>query len=743
MRVTAVAAAFAAVLTGCGAASLRAQQPPRCDPTDLTGCVVERVVVRGNERVSTDDIQEKLVTTPPKRLLGGALSSLPFVGAWERLSTTYDRFDLRLLEQDLARVERLYRAKGYYRARARAGRIIRLPKGRVRVEIEVDEGSPTRLREHTLSWTDWAPGPATREPTRLVAEALGELREGTPLDEELYDAVKARLTRALQDHGFAYGGVRGAVQIDDAAQAADVAFTLTLGPRCQLGAVNIVGLRHVPESDVRAVLGLREGELYSAAALERARYALADLGVFGSIELEPQLQAEAPGPTCKVPLTVTLTESALRAVKAGVGIELGARVEGHVLGAWEHRNLWGGLRHLSAEVRPGVVLWPNQIGDLVRSPLRVLPELRSSVQLRQPNTFERRTTALLSGSFSLYCPLINCRPQVLTPAVQQAAPFVEPNLVGYRELAGKAGLERPIGEQDAKIEGAFQVRIYDPFSYNQPDVPGGYRAVRVQSLNSVATLDLRRGASNARNPFEPRRGILLSGEAQFAGGFIGGDADDIRLRPEFRAYLPVSKRVTLAFRWVTGLLFPRNYTDALGDREAPDQSRARDLQILRLRGFFSGGQSSNRGYGFNQIGPNAPSTLVYPLARSATASGADILQVPVGGLSMWESSLELRFPLDGKLGAVLFLDGSDVALERARIRLDHPHPSCGLGARYDTPVGPLRLDLGWRLPNLQVLGRGTDRACSVNCAPVVQDEGLPTTLWGLPLALAVAIGEAF
>jgi outer membrane protein insertion porin family/translocation and assembly module TamA len=74
------------------------------------------------------------------------------------------------------------------------------------------------------------------------------------------------------------------------------------------------------------------------------------------------------------------------------------------------------------------------------------------------------------------------------------------------------------------------------------------------------------------------------------------------------------------------------------------------------------------------------------------------------------------------------------------LRLDHLHLSCGLGGRYDTPVGPVRVDIGYRVQPLQVLGY-KDEAAAHN-ADLSNPNGLPTPL-GIPLALAIGIGEAF
>jgi outer membrane protein insertion porin family/translocation and assembly module TamA len=63
-------------------------------------------------------------------------------------------------------------------------------------------------------------------------------------------------------------------------------------------------------------------------------------------------------------------------------------------------------------------------------------------------------------------------------------------------------------------------------------------------------------------------------------------------------------------------------------------------------------------------------------------------------------------------------------------RFDRPHLSAGVGFRYDTPIGPVRLDAGYRIPGLQ----------APENAP---DEGKPATILGIPAAISFGIGEAF
>jgi outer membrane protein insertion porin family/translocation and assembly module TamA len=57
----------------------------------------------------------------------------------------------------------------------------------------------------------------------------------------------------------------------------------------------------------------------------------------------------------------------------------------------------------------------------------------------------------------------------------------------------------------------------------------------------------------------------------------------------------------------------------------------------------------------------------------------------------------------------------------------------GTGFRLDTPVGPVRLDVGYAIPGLQRIGGDLDPAT----------EGQPATFLGVPIALNIAVGEAF
>jgi outer membrane protein assembly factor BamA len=740
-RVAAVLLAL--VAAGCAAD----RRPPACTRPDLGGCAIEEVSFEGNRAISSAELAERIATAESAHILGGVLENVPVLNIWDTLTVEYERFDRFVLERDLARIERYYRSRGFYEARVRAARVQRSGDadrmGRVRVHIVVSEGQPVNVASVNLQWKDWNLQKG-KDVVRPVTEAQGNLKVGARFEEEEYEATKKALLRVMTDRGFAYAAVQGHADVDLMKREARVTYTIELGPETYFGRIKLEGLGELPEGPLRAALDIEEGDRFSTEALEDAERVLADFGVFGAIDVKPELAAPGQPKNPVIPVTFTVQPAALRAVKLGGGAELGGQVEAHLVAGWEDRNFLGGLRRFSIEGKPGLVLYPTQLNTLfAKAPTNVLPELALRFELRQPAAIERRTTAVLRGAFQRYCPQTGaCSPDVLKKPPE--------DIVGYDEYAGTIGLERPFLRSDLNTALLYNVQINDPFSYNTDAPPPSFdESLLIPYVEVLVSYDLRRNVAGKPDRVNPHHGIYVAADAQVAG-YPFGDVEtiqipkDVRIQPEFRAYMPVSKKVTLGFRLLTGFLFPQNYGSELSKQDLPDTSPrgeasdacqpsreelGNDLQVSQLRAFFSGGASSNRGYGYNEIGPHV--TL-----QSAGQNGTPTkCSIPSGGLSLWESSLELRIPVVGSFSTAIFLDASDVTSRTWSFRLKRPHLSAGFGLRYETPVGPLRADLGYRIPCAQEIGKCDNGA--------LEDEGLPGSVLGLPIAVSVAIGEAF
>ncbi|MGA1874415.1 MAG: outer membrane protein assembly factor BamA [bacterium] len=145
---------------------------------------------------------------------------------------------------------------------------------------------------------------------------------------------------------------------------------------------------------------------------------------------------------------------------------------------------------------------------------------------------------------------------------------------------------------------------------------------------------------------------------------IGSEISYIKGTIEFKRYIPAVAGTVLAGRILMGTIRPIG----LNQRAVPLFKR-----------FFSGGTYSVRGYAYQDLGPK-------------DASGN-----PIGGNSLAEGNVEFRFPLIGKLMGVTFLDFGNVFLETWHFNFNDLRYSAGLGIRYNTIVGPLRLDGGYLL----------------------------------------------
>ncbi|HEX4446399.1 MAG TPA: BamA/TamA family outer membrane protein, partial [Polyangiaceae bacterium] len=113
--------------------------------------------------------------------------------------------------------------------------------------------------------------------------------------------------------------------------------------------------------------------------------------------------------------------------------------------------------------------------------------------------------------------------------------------------------------------------------------------------------------------------------------------------------------------------------------------------------------------------------------------------VPIGGFSLWEASAEVRFDISGPFGAAVFCDTGGVSPNVLDLDFETLRLSCGGGVRYDTPVGPIRLDVGYRIAPLQNLGFPDENAAHA-ANPTI---GIASRPFGAPIGINFGIGEAF
>jgi outer membrane protein insertion porin family len=208
-------------------------------------------------------------------------------------------------------------------------------------------------------------------------------------------------------------------------------------------------------------------------------------------------------------------------------------------------------------------------------------------------------------------------------------------------------------------------------------------------LFSQPTLVSEFGASWIRehrdNPADATRGSFNSVDFSLAEKPIGSSSSFTRIFFQDSTYYPIGRRLVFARSVRFGLMNPLAGTLST-DIPLPER-------------FFAGGGESDRGFGLNQAGPRDPVT-----------------GFPVGGLAMLVFNQEIRFPMKlpligSKLGGALFYDAGNVfsrlgaitlrtapsAFSQTSGDLSYFSHTVGFGFRYNTPIGPVRVDLAYQL----------------------------------------------
>lgn len=654
---------------------------------NLAGCAddvprgrygVARLQIEGTDAVEEDTLKDRIAT-----------KARP---AWPWPWTPWPLYEDAVFERDRERIERVYRAHGFYDARVTGvQRVFNDEERTVRLQVLVSEGVPVTIGSVRVTGVAALPAASAREVTDAVV-----LRNGDRFSELDYDIAKQALERALGNASYAEARVTGKVVLDPSSRRADILFHVSPGRPCRFGKVRVEGNKDLPALPVIGAAGIQTGQRYSVDAIDDARMGIYSLGAFASVETITKVDASRD----VVDVLVRVVPGRRMRFGIGAGIESGgpgqssgdfgsanfAQWDLHLLGRIEHRNFLGGMRRLRVEERPRLIFddpFPGtdawHIGNAI------------SVDLWQPAFIEARTTLAAHTRWDL-----------------------GPDPFGGRffrsDLVVGVGPERRFLGGALLASTSINANRFDEISEVQD---GPYPDYTVAFFQHRLQLDLR------DNPRRPRKGTYFAATLQHAGYVLPSDWDYVRVTPEARGYVPLPWRMVLAGRARIGMLFVTSSRIKVpatteGDPDGFVQ-RLAELGPLRQR-LRGGGANSVRGYVANTLGD-----AVYVQNR-----------LDSGGLRQWEASLELRMLFTDDFGGVLFVDAGDVT-RQTRFRFDHPHTTFGAGLRYHTLVGPLRFDVGLTPEPLQVLG---DQARV--------DNGVPQSrVFGMDGNLMLTIGEAF
>lgn len=653
------------LLTGALAATLLAAAPARAQNGDIE---VERTVrsveIHGNESVGEGTLKKLLRT----RGRGG----FPFFRS-RPLRPDYIRFD-RLTLQDY------YRRHGFIEARVDSVPLRFNEKGSdAKVHFYLTEGPRARVR--TVRFEGVGPVPEDR------LRKILELKAGDPLDIPKQDLSREAVHNEYAERGYIAAVVRDSLEVDTS--GVEIVYRIAPGPETSLDSIRVEGTSVTKPTFVRREFTLGRGDLLKRSKLLRSQQRIYDTGFYSDVRFD---RSDVDSATQRADVIVDVRERKMGWIDMGVGY--GTVDQLRLTTQLGQRNLWRDGVRLVANGLLGIrVKKSAQLDDafpfVKLHPKRVrLGDSRIDASLTRPWNFGLRVAATVGG----YA-------EHIRPAASGDVEFKP-----YRAYGGSGTLAYD-----------FTLHTHSRFSYEHRNVVSDTTNLLSTSGAEIQSYTINRIVGSLErdtrdNPFDPRYGTDLLGTSSFVGGALSGSAQFLKHTGTAVAFIPVNAATTAAFRIRLGAINPQ-----AAERAAPGASRNPIALIPLEERFFLGGANTLRGYGENELGTRVivdanGKRVIDPATQTPeNPEGEWFSPFRVGGRVLLLVNAEIRRRLFGPFGAEAFLDGGNVWERPTDIHVSNllsfgdragyndMRYTAGLGLRFATPLGPLRLDYGWKL----------------------------------------------
>ncbi len=557
-----------------------------------------------------------------------------------------------VLEEDRGAVVGFYRTHGYTLAAVAPPELAPGKKtGALRLTLRVTEGTATTVRQVRVE------GSTHTDPADL--QKLLRVRLGQPYDDQKVDDDKASLVNYYRDHGWTRAAVEPRVNFTPDRTEASVTYLVTEGAREFFGKTIVRGNTRTRSSRVEFPIRWREGDPLSETKMLDAQRELSRTGVFQKVEVRPSL----PDPTTpERNVLIDVAEARPLSLLYGLGYQYddttGDQSPFFILGLG-YNNLFGTLRSISLESR--------------YAPLTK----RGRVFLNYRDPF------LFGFDLPLTATVFYAREPISNIDIQRRGAFLE----GNKQVSPKIRLGSRVEFQRINVgsESPLDLEKIQPFDRNISEATIGVNALY-----------------DARDEIiDPHRGVFVSSFLKYAFPVpsLSADAKYLKGYAQVSAYQKVLGGVLAVSARAGAIRVPGNCS--------PEQSALPCIPIAER--FFSGGRTSNRGFDTNLSGISGQTVDYSVIEQAAGKPGKgscsfdtnfDCDKGPrlIGGAATAGWNAEWRFPIVGALGGTLFYDATQVWMDdRVRWRLegaDGLRQSAGIGLRYLTPVGPIRLEYG-------------------------------------------------
>jgi outer membrane protein assembly complex protein YaeT len=649
-----------------------------------------RRIIQGNHYFSTDVIRERLFTQPAA------------------FNLRHGRYSEAFRQKDEENISDLYRANGFRDVKVNTvvDRNYQQKAGNVAVTIQIDEG-PQWLVDN-LKITGIAQGNQKEIEAGLASIA------GEPFADANLADDRNHILNDYYARGFPNATIDAAWTPSGKPNHVNLVYTIQEGDRQYVRDVLINGLQTTRRSLVERTLRIHPGDALSPTAQLEAQQRLYNLGVFARVETAIE---NPDGAEDHKYLLYSFEE----ANRYHLDLGFGAQVANFGTPSTTSLAAPGGTTGFSPQVSLGL----QRLDFLGLGHTITLRGGYSNLQKRLSLSYLQPRLHNIRGLDVTYSLLYDHSLDIRTFA-------------SLRREASVQVSDRVSKSLTAILRFAYRDVSVSSIVIPVLLVPQFLAPVRIGMLSANIIQDRRNNADN------PSRGMYNTVDLGIAGSFFGSQRSFARILLRNATYHHLTGQWILARQTRFGMIAPFSVpSDLIAAQSVPLPER-----------FFGGGADSLRAFAFNQAGPRDIGASLVPNGPASQPTG-----FPIGGNALLFNNVELRFPLLGQnIQGVFFYDVGNVfsSLSDISFRFKQRNPqdfnymvhAPGIGVRYRTPLGPIRLDLAYTVNPPSFQGFSGTPAQLLQCNPNLPASQLPGFCQGTPQRLGhiqffFSIGQTF
>ena len=618
--------------------------------------------IRGNRYFRTQAITERLFMHPTAFTL------------------RHGRYSEAFRKKDEQNIADLYQSNGFrdVKVSTAVDRDYKGKSGDVAVTVTIQEGAQWLVNTLEVTGVD----PTARQ------EISGNLASvaGQPFAEANLARDRNYLLNYYMTRGFPSVSVKADWRPAAEPNHANVVYTIDPGSRQYVRDVVVTGLTHTRRSLVDRTIRIQPGDPLSSVAQLDSQQRLYNLGVFARVDTAIQ---DPDGDEDHKFLIYSFEEANRYQLTLGVGAQVAS------FGTPSTTTLAapGGTTGFSPQFSVDI----SRLDFLGLGHTVSLKTNYSTIEKRASLSYLEPRLHGVQGLDVTYALVYDNTLDVRTFASKREEGSVQVSDKFSKSLTGLVKFAyRRVSVSDLEIPALLVPQLVQP--------------VRIGMLSFNLAQDRRDNAGN------PTHGIYNAIDAGVAGSFFGSQRSFARVLLRNATYYRLGQHVVLARQTRFGIIQPFS---------TPQGVAYEDSVPLPER-FFGGGADSLRAFPFNQAGPRDIGSATSP------ATG-----FPLGGNALFFNNVELRFPLLGEnIQGVLFHDMgnvfdkvSDISFRYRQSNMqdfNYAAQAPGIGIRYKTPVGPLRLDLAYALNPPSFNGFSGTPAQLLQCNPNLPVASLPS-----------------